>query len=405
MRVVIVFIFVSSFMHAVDLQKIANQARLTYKNGDYESTLLLYKTILKHIPNHVGMLCNTGFILKQLGNFNDAFPYYQKARELEPTNSRAQRGISHLYLMNGDFKNGWPAYEYRWVNPPAYNQELQKYIQSGNNLQNKTVLLKTEYGLGDTLQFIRYAQQLKQNGATVIVESQNPLVKLLQLCPYIDQVVPEKTSVHSDFTALLMSMPLIYDTTLQTIPNTVPYLYADKNLVKYWATKIDTNYYNIGICWQAETHTNSDITQVKKDSNNKSIALKLLAQLSVLPNVRLYSLQKIHGLEQLQTLPAHYPITVFYELDTKYGPFMDTAALIKNLDLVVTIDTSIAHLAGGLGTQTFVLLPYHADWRWLQDRTYSPWYPNITLFRQKKTGDWDSVVASVAQYITNMFPD
>lgn len=246
---------------------------------------------------------------------------------------------------------------------------------------------------------------LKQRDAYVIVECQKPLVKLLQLCPYIDKVIQTGNKLpKTDLQALIMSMPLIFNTVLETIPIYIPYLYADNQLVELWHEKIkyDTNF-KIGICWQTDMHKNSSNAQAHKDSLAKSIPLSLLAELSQLNNVTLYSLQKINGIEQLEVLPQHLPVISFDNFDESHGPFMDTAALIKNLDLVITVDTSIAHLAGGLGTPTWILLPHQADWRWLLNRYDSPWYPTMRLFRQPEAGDWYTVMNSVKQAIISLF--
>jgi len=301
-------------------------------------------------------------------------------------------------LALGNFAQGWPAYEYRWVNPPSYNQQLKHYLARNDTLAGKTVLLKTEYGLGDTLQFIRYAQKLKNKGATIIVESQKPLVQLLSLCPYIDTVIPAGGPLpNCNFTALLMSLPLIFDTTLETVPAHTPYLYADQQLTTYWQQQLSQdNKLKIGICWQADPHKNSNDTVAQKDAKKKSIPLNLLAQLSTLENVSLYSLQKINGLEQLAQLPDIYTVHDFGStIDEQHGPFMDIVAIIKNLDLVITIDTAIAHLAGGLGVPVWVVLPHTADWRWLLQRNNSPWYPTMQLFRQQSPDNWQDVITTI----------
>jgi ADP-heptose:LPS heptosyltransferase len=187
-----------------------------------------------------------------------------------------------------------------------------------------------------------------------------------------------------------MSLPLVFDTDELTIPHNTPYLYANNQLVEYWRKKLASDHtFKIGICWQADTHDNAREKAVKTDAQKKSIPLALLAQLATIPNVTLYSLQKINGLDQLNHTDA---VQVFDNLDEDNGPFMDTAAIMINLDLIITIDTSIAHLAGGLGVPVWVLLFHHADWRWMLDRTDSPWYPTMKLFRQKQPDKWQSII-------------
>lgn len=372
-------------------------ALLQVQLGNYIPSLELHNSILKLHPNNSDILRNKGFILKKMQRYDEAITCYQKILEKKPHDSRAQRGISHAYLITGDFQNGWPSYEYRWVEPPAYVQQFKNYVQAHNDLHGKTVLLKTEYGLGDTMQFIRYAELIKMMGATVVVESQKPLVNMLSHCPFIDIVVPAGTQVEPiDFTCLLMSLPLVFETTIKTIPHKVPYLYSDKDIFQFWKKKLDNQKFNIGICWQADTHKGSTNETVKKDSENKSIPLEILAQLSQIPGVQLYSLQKIDGTEQLKNLPKQFDVKNFGpDFDNSNGAFMDTAAVMCSLDLVITIDTSVAHLAGGLGVPVWVLLPHKADWRWLLARDDSPWYPTMKLFRQQEPGSWQQMIETV----------
>lgn len=345
----------------------------------------------KSDPYNQEKLLSLGFFLKKLNRYSQAIAIYEHMSPFTSHYGAIQRALSGAYLALGDFERGWPAYEYRWKNPPRYNQELKEYLTLDGSLRNKIIVLKTEYGLGDTLHFIRYAQILKNKGAHVILECQKQLIPLLSLCPYIDEIYPQGSIIPAHFFALLMSMPLILDTTLNSIPSTIPYLFADKTLLKIWREKLNTKHFKIGICWQSDPHTNSHQTVIA-DAQAKSIPLTNLELLANLEHVQLYSLQKINGLEQLH---SNHAIVHFNDLDTTHGPFMDTAALIKQLNLVITIDTSIAHLAGGLGIPCWLLLNAGADWRWMIDRNDSPWYPTMRLFRQKKAGDWNSVIEEV----------
>lgn len=372
------------------------QAHQLLSDERFDEALKIYKELLYIMPTNSELLCNIGFIYKKKQMITHALHYYEKARITTDNKPKVERAISSAYLALGDFEKGWPAYEYRWHTPPYYNQELKSHIDADLSLHNKVVLIKTEYGLGDTLQFIRYARIMKQKGAFVIVESQNALIPLLKLCPYIDKIIPAGQPEGSHFTILLMSLPLICNTRLDSIPDSTPYLWADKHLIDQWSPVINAlKKYNVGICWQADIHAHAQEETVKVDSMAKSINLTYLAQLSSLPNIQLYSLQKIYGTEQLAQLPNKNMITTFENIDEAHGAFMDTAAIIMNMDLVITIDTSIAHLAGGLGKPVWLLLPYAADWRWLLNRNDSPWYPNMRLFRQKEPGNWQGVIDEI----------
>lgn len=368
------------------------------EHQEYERAYQLALQKAEQNPDNPENLLTLGFMAKKLNQYYQAIAIYEHARPFIKQRSTIERALSGAYLALGDLEHGWPSYEYRWVNPPPYNQELKNYLARGGSLHNKIVVLKTEYGLGDTLQFIRYAQMLKDKGARVIIESQKPLIPLLCLCPYIDEIHPQGAVIPAHFFALLMSLPLIMNTTMETISNKMPYLYADPALIELWKPRMLNNKkLRIGICWQADTHAQSNNQTVIMDAKAKSISLKELAPIADIESVQLYSLQKVNGLDQLQQ--ANLKVIHFDDLDTKHGPFMDTAALIKNLDLVITIDTSIAHLAGGLGVPCWLLLNYGADWRWMVNRNDSPWYPTMKLFRQKKPGEWNGVIEEVKNAI------
>lgn len=397
-RALVVCIFFVA-MHARD----PHDAYQEILRHNYETAAQIYQEYVPQNPHNVQLLYNLAFTYKKLNKIDQALSLLHTIAKLSHEKpSQLKRALSHAYLSLGDYHNGWPLYEFRWVNPPAYNEHFKQYIEHGGSLDQKTVLIRTEYGLGDTLHFIRYAQLLKNRGARIIVESQKQLVSLLKLCPYIDTVVSAGSNLPPyDFELLLMSLPYLFKTDAHTIPATIPYLYADEQLVKEWRGQIDQTTFNVGICWQADVHKNSTHEIVKLDSQEKSIALSVLAELATIPNLKLYSLQKENGLEQLNQSSAK--VHDFGErLDTVHGPFMDTAAIIQSLDLVITIDTSIAHLAGGLGVPTWVLLPHAADWRWLLNRTDSPWYPTMRLFRQPRTGDWQTVIAQVRHHLTSL---
>ncbi len=375
---------------------------------EYKKAQIIYEKLAHILPNNPDILCNLGLVLKRQNKMHEAITIYKKALDtIKKANKKnydkkmmrisIKTGISGAYLALGNFAHGWSAYEYRWVNPPYYIHCFKQYRKrSNNNFKNKRILIKTEYGLGDTLQFIRYLPFLKKKGAYIMVESQPELATLLKQCWYIDEIIPPKMEKRYDLCTLLMSMPFIMDTTAKTIPTPIPYLFADEKLINYWHKKIaDDHNFKVGLCWQAQKHAENENLLIRKSAEQKSIPLHKLAPLAEAPNISFYSLQKIHGTDQLHNLPNNFAIHHFDNMDTKNGRFMDTAALIKNLDLVITIDTSIAHLAGGLGVPVWLLLPHHADWRWFLDRNDSPWYPSMRLFRQPQPGNWHAVIQNV----------
>jgi hypothetical protein len=252
-------------------------------------------------------------------------------------------------------------------------------------------VLHTEQGLGDSLQFIRYAPLVKQRGGTVVVECLRPLARLLARCPGIDRLVVKGSDLPAfDVHASLMSLPALLGTTLATVPADVPYLFADPELVERWRRELaPLPGFKVGIAWQG------DPTHPKAGA--RAIPLRHFEPLARRPGVRLFSLQKGPGTEQLRDVAGHFDVTDFgNRLDEASGPFMDTAAVMKNLDLVITSDTAIAHLAGGLGVPVWVAVPAVPEWRWLLGREDSPWYPTLRLFRQARPGDWEGVFARMA---------
>ena len=367
-----------------------------------EPSLAIYKELLEKVPSGVGIWYNIAYTLKRLNRLEESLKYYDKVIELSPDHGEAHfsKGLAHLML--GDWENGWKGYDWRWsrskVKPVALQVVQQPTWDGKSDINGKRVLVHCEQGYGDTFQFIRYAKLLKERGATVLVSPQPGLDKLLAHCPYIDRLVDlHQPLPQFDTHVLLVSLPNLLGTTLENVPCDVPYLAANPYLQKEWATKLekDTNF-KIGICWQG--NNNYQTAFLRAVVSARPIDLKLLAPLGQVPNVSIYSLQQMDGTEQLSELPPGFIVKTFGEnFDRQSGRFMDTAAVMKNLDLIISVDTSIAHLAGGLGMPTWVLIPDPPDWRWMFDRPTSPWYPNVRLFRQTTSGDWPSVVARIAQ--------
>jgi tetratricopeptide (TPR) repeat protein len=333
-------------------------------------------------------LNNAGLSLQQQARFVEAASYYQMALEVGPEFADARWNRSILLLLLGDFGSGWTEYEWRWKTGQLPVREFERPRWNGTRLDGKTVFVWAEQGLGDTIQFVRYAAMVKERGARVVFECQRPLVKLLQSCRGIDALVSEDDAPPAfDFQVPLLSVPAIFKTTLETIPAEVPYLFADEALIVEWRERLrETGGFRIGINWQGRGGHGAH--------RERDIPLEMFAELAELSNVRLISLQKGRAPEALD--PARgVPIVDLGSFDDAHGPFMDTAAIMMNLDLVITSDTSVAHLAGALGIPVWVALPFVPDWRWLLERSDSPWYPTMRLFRQKKAGDWTGVFEEI----------
>jgi tetratricopeptide (TPR) repeat protein len=404
------------FQRAVDLRPAYAEAHNNLANASKDLCVLVdavphYQQALELNPQYGEVLNDLGLLLQTQGKSEEAAAYHQRALALNSGDAYAHWCMSLLLLLRGDLQRGWPEHEWRW----QCNQWLRECTRGprsfpqprwdGSPLQEKTILLVAEQGLGDTLQFARYVRVLKEMGGHVILECQEPLIPILQSCGadalvpeqlvaqqhVPDQLVAEQSAPPScDVYAPLLSLPAILNTTLETIPNRVPYLAADSALIEHWRARLSPiKGRRIGINW--EGRRGAGVHRLR------SIPLEMFEPLLQLPNVTLISLQKESsassaGLACDKTRPA---LVTFSDLDTARGPFMDTAAIMMNLDLVITSDTSIAHLAGALGVPVWVVLPYVPDWRWLLNRSDSPWYPTMRLFRQKSPGDWTAPFAEI----------
>lgn len=382
-------------------QLILDAANMFTMIDELDIALQLYKKILSINPMALEALYNYGYTLKKKGNVHEAIDIYKRILSIRSDYAHPHFSLGLAYLSLGDFEHGWKEYEWRWQ---AYNEKPREFAQpiwQGQDLNGKTILLYAEQGLGDSFQFIRYAQVFKSMGACVIFAAQPPLKKILSLCPYLDSVIiPGEKIPNFDYHLPLMSCPLLFNTTVSTVPDTIPYLYADPTLQAAWRQRLSNdNQYKIGICWQGNANYSTQF--LRKAVAAKSIHVSEFLPMAKISGITLYSLQKINGIDQLNELKDICIRTFDHDFDESHGRFMDTAAVIKNLDLVITIDTSIAHLAAALGTPTWIFLPSPSDWRWIEhnpEYTYkTPWYPNVRLFRQKKPGDWQAVINQVMQ--------
>src|SRR3990167_5317716 len=363
-----------------------------------------YKKILEINPKALEALYNFGYTLKKMGYMKEAIEVYEKILEQRPNYAHPHFSLSLALLSLGEFDRGWKEYEWRWA---AYDESPKKFkepLWDGSDPKGKRILLYAEQGLGDTLQFIRYAKLIKDQGGTVILETQKPLKDLLSLCPYLDAVIARGESVPEfDYQMPLMSLPLIYNSNEDTIPLGIPYLYAQPQLIKEWKEKLSHDEgIKIGICWQGNPNYRTQF--LRQTVAAKSITVDKFAPIGRLPGVKLYSLQKISGDDQLEQHDDSFFVHDFGpDFDNRNGRFMDTAAVMKNLDLVITVDTSICHLAGGLGVPVWIFLPEPPDWRWMLKRPDTPWYPNMRLFRQPTMGDWNSVIQDIVYALQETF--
>lgn len=364
-----------------------------------EQSLAIYKALDDRFGGNPSILYNIAYTLKKLGRVEDAIPYYEKLLKIEPTHAEGIFSLGCAYLLKGLWEEGWKNYEGRWnrTTQAMKKRVYDKPAWDGSLLHGETVFLYAEQGLGDTYQFIRYAREVTKRGGKVVVAVQNPLVTILSLCPYIEKVISlGEEPPHFDYYVPLMSLPYILNTRVNTVPNEMPYLFAKPELVEEWREKLshDKNF-KIGICWQGNSNYSTPLLRAVVAA--KSMTVDTFAPIFQIPGVSVYCLQKETGMDQLNKVPAGCTLHTFDEtFDSTNGRFMDTAAVMKNLDLVITVDTGTAHLAAGLGVPTWVFIPNPPDWRWMLDRNDTPWYPTMRLFRQETVGDWSSVMATIA---------
>ena len=352
----------------------------------FDDAITCFLRALRLKPDSAELLFNLGTGYWAEGRFDNAAVYYRRAAEVDPGHAEARWNEATLALLRGDFEQGWPGFEWRWKTGQQQWRGFQQETWHGEPLKARTILLHAEQGLGDTIQFIRYASLIKDLGANVLLECQRPLASLLSRCKGIDSLICEGDKLPLfDCHLPILSVPRVLKTSLKTIPASVPYVFADPALVAEWQFKLQrVEGFRLGINWRGRAGRGS--------FQQRDIPPRYFAALAELPGVRLISLQKGAGQEELAALGVRAPIIdTGDDVDTANGPFMDTAAIMMNLDLVITSDTSIPHLAGALGVPVWLALPYVPDWRWLLDRSDSPWYPTMRLFRQKRPGDWAGV--------------
>jgi tetratricopeptide (TPR) repeat protein len=334
--------------------------------------------------------------LHVLGKHEEALDSCERAIELKPDYAQAHWNRSLVLLRKGRFEEGWK--EYRWRRKTnlaafAYPHELDKTLWDGKPFVGKRLLIHHEQGLGDNLQFVRYLPMVKRLGGTVIFETPKSVYRLLESFYGIDELVqasPEAPpDVQFDAYASLMDLPGIFGTTLETIPADVPYIHADPCKVAHWRRRITGDGFKVGLVWAGRPTGRNEVMSLRY----RSCSLEHLAPLADITGVVLYGLQKGPAAAQMEQLPRQILVD---NLGEQFEDLADTAAAIANLDMVISIDTSVAHLAGAMGKPVWILLKTDADWRWLLDRADSPWYPTMRLFRQTRAGDWAEVLDRVA---------
>jgi FKBP-type peptidyl-prolyl cis-trans isomerase 2 len=367
-----------------------NLGLINKDKGQLDEAIICFLRVLQLQPDHANAYYNLGNTLVAKGQFSEAMQCYQKAVEINPGHADAHWSIGLMHLRLGNFEDGWKAYEKRWqLKDVMVKSRFKQPEWDGQRIEGRTILLYAEQGFGDTMQFVRYVPLVAERGARVIVECQKELVSLLRNTAGVSEIIA-KGEQYPDFDihCPLLSLPLIFGTTAGTIPSKIPYLSTDPALVQKWRSKSewDKSPVKVGLAWAGNPKL--------KFGHSRSCSLDAFASLAGRDNVTFYSLQVGDASVQTKDAPAGMRLVDYTEEITD---FADTAALIQNLDLIVSVDTAVAHLAGALGKPVWTLLPFVPDWRWMLEREDSPWYPTMRLFRQPSPGDWESVIARIKE--------
>ena len=348
-------------------------------------------------PLHAEAHHNRGVVLVRLTRYDEAIAAFDEAIRLAPDYDDARGNRARALLTLGHFDRGWEEFEGRVRDRNPKSPERSRELWTGEPLLGRTILLHVEQGLGDAIQFMRYIAHVKERGGRVAFSCPQPLVPLAATCPGIDQVVPRgdrlpEFDVHSP----LMRLMCLYTKAVEAIPAAIPYLRADATRVERWRERLtDGPALKVGIAWQGNPKHNRD--------RDRSFPLIHFERLAAIEGVRLFSLQKGIGVKQIRELASRFPLVELGdELDPDQLVIQDTPAVMMNLDLVITPDSMLAHLAGALGVPVWIALPFSPDWRWLLDRDDSPWYPTARLFRQGERGRWDHVFDRIARALAEM---
>jgi tetratricopeptide (TPR) repeat protein len=374
-------------------QAIFNRSTMLLKKAPPQVALASYDAALALKPRYADAHVGRGVALKELGRFDEAEAAFDMALALEPDSAHARNNKGALQLLRGDFANGLEAYEYRWLASGLYKKKLTFPVPEWRLGETRRVLVYDEQGFGDTFQFSRYLPLMADMGADVTFLCRNGLVSMIErIDPRIHVVETFGPSAVFGAQIALSSLPRAFGTRLDTIPAQLGYLEADPERVAAWRERIGGKGFKVGLCWQGNLNPCAD--------PNRSIPLAAFAPLASLAGVRFISLQRA----ELAAAAAESSLGIEVVPDLDSGPeaFADAAAIMQNLDLIVTCDTSIAHLAGGLARPVFVALRQIPDWRWQLDREDSPWYPTMRLFRQAERGNWADVMTRVAAAIAEM---
>jgi tetratricopeptide (TPR) repeat protein len=366
----------------------SNRGNALNRFNRFEEAVVNFDKAIEINPGYAEAYSNRGVALYELKRFEEAVASYDMAIAIKPDYAEAYWNKSLALLVNGDFERGWNLYEWRWQSESSdFKRDFVQPLWLGTeNISGKTILLHAEQGLGDTIQFCRYAELVKAKGARVLLEVPSELQCLLAGLKGVDDLlVKDKVLPAFDYHCPLLSLPLAFKTDLTNIPSPKPYLDVSLQKRKEWAQRLaKKDKPRVGLVWSGSTG--------HKNDHNRSLTLQQI--LPYLPlGIEYVSLQK-----ELRTVDKHFiELSGIKHYGDEFKDFTDTAAICDLMDLVISVDTSVAHLAAAIGKTTWVLLPYAPDWRWLLDRDDSPWYQSMKLYRQYEDMEWGPVLERMIQ--------
>lgn len=370
--------------------------------GNIDEAEACFETALQQQPDYLSALKNRGTLWIWCGEIERGLAWYKRGLEAQPDSAELHRNLGVIHLLLGDYDIGWEEYRWRWKMPGTYRPATSAPVWKGEPIAGKTILVYCEQGLGDAIHFVRVAKSLSDLGASVVLQSPDYLVPLFTSAPGVDRIVLDSTPVPAiDFHASMIEViDVLYGQTgeiawgSELFQDDSGYLTVSTELIAYWKRWLDENAPSrrVGINWQGNPDHHADVY--------RSVPLDVLRPLSEIPDLQLINLQFGYGIEQLDDCDfAPSVLRLPEHVDTDGGAFTDTAAILQNLDLVITTDTAIAHLAGAVGANVITMLGRVPDWRWLLESETTNWYPTMKLVRQQQLGHWDDVVASICRRI------
>ena len=365
---------------------LANAGTIMWLNGDVAEAERLYAKAHELDPGHVGVMLNIATLRNEEGDLERSLEWIEKAELQRPHHPEVLWRRALIELAMGDYVNGWAHYEAGLGHEGIRGKGPGFKTLPWDGTACKRLLIWHEQGLGDTVQFVRYAKLCKQRAQTVVVLCPTELVALLTSCPFVDDAVDAVRAGDLDQQISIMSLPHLFGTTIDTVPAPIPYLFAAESLAAKWGRRMHREGLRVGLVWSGNVRRNHLRFQVI--DRNRRLLLEAMQPWLDLPNMAFYSLQK--GLPGKEAEGRNI-VDFMDEVDS----FADTAAIIANLDLVISADTSVAHVAGAMGKPVWVLSRLDACWRWLRNRPDSPWYPTARVFGQSERGTWHTVVDAV----------